>query len=201
MPNKKLVVANWKMNGGAELIRAYRDEYSSGFDPAATVAACVPFPFIAAAKAALEGSTPFSVGAQDISIYESGAYTGEVSGSMLAELGASFVITGHSERRQYHGESDALVAQKTKAVLAAGLRPILCVGESLQVREAGQTLSFVKTQVDAVLSQLKAEDFAKLVIAYEPIWAIGTGVSATTEMVAEAHQGLRAMVNAHAGEA
>lgn len=200
MSAKKLVVANWKMNGGQNLINDYAELFSNDFSPTAEVAACVPYPFISSAKHTLEGVTPFFVGAQDLSVNENGAYTGEVSASMLSELAVRYVIVGHSERREYHAESDALIADKTVAALRANLSPILCVGESLEVREAGHTLSFVKDQLDAVLKQLTSADFEKLVIAYEPIWAIGTGVSATTDMVAEAHSGLREMVIGHAGE-
>ncbi|GAB3544679.1 hypothetical protein GCM10027343_20170 [Noviherbaspirillum agri] len=135
-------------------------------------------------------------GGQDISTHESGAYTGEVSGAMLKDFGCAYVIVGHSERRSYHGESDELVALKVVSAIKAGLTPILCVGESLAQREAGQTESVVGRQMDVVLAAISASDVGKLVVAYEPVWAIGTGKTATPQMAQEVHAMLRSRLAA-----
>lgn len=141
------------------------------------------------------------LGAQDMSAHASGAFTGEVSAAMLQEFGVQYVILGHSERRAYHGESDAAVAAKTVAALKAGLVPVVCVGETLEQREAGQTNEIVGGQLDVVLAALSVEEAARIVVAYEPVWAIGTGKTATPEMAQEVHAMLRARLGAKSAEA
>ncbi|RAM62484.1 triosephosphate isomerase [Herbaspirillum rubrisubalbicans] len=164
------------------------------------VAVCVPAPYLAQVRGAVAGS-PVALGAQDMSAHAAGAYTGEVSAAMLQEFGVQYVILGHSERRAYHGESDAAVAAKTVAALKAGLVPLVCVGETLEQREAGQTNEVVGGQLDVVLTALSTEDAARIVVAYEPVWAIGTGKTATPEMAQEVHAMLRARLGAKSAEA
>ncbi len=200
---RKFIAGNWKMNGSlaanAILLNGLKAEIGR---PACAVAVCVPAPYLAQCREELTGS-PVAWGGQDVSVHESGAYTGEVSGAMLADFGSRYVIVGHSERRTYHGESNELVAQKTVSALKAGLIPIVCVGESLAEREAGRTDAVVGAQIDAVLSMLDVGDVGKIVIAYEPVWAIGTGKTATPQMAQDVHAMLRsrlAMKNADAAE-
>jgi triosephosphate isomerase len=190
----KLTVGNWKMNGGraenaarlAALAQGWRTEAGRG------LAVCVPFPFLAQARDALAGSG-VEWGAQDVSAHASGAYTGEVSGAMLAEFGCRYAIVGHSERRQYHGERDAEVGAKARAALAAGLTPIACVGETLAERDAGATAAVVERQLGAVVDALGAET-GRIVVAYEPVWAIGTGRTASPAQAQEVHGRLRAQL-------
>jgi len=167
---------------------------------ACDVAVCVPAPYLAQVQGAVAGSA-VALGAQDISAHASGAYTGEVSAAMLQEFGVQYVIIGHSERRAYHGESDAAVAAKTVAALKAGLVPVVCVGETLEQREAGKTNEVVGGQLDVVLEALAADEAARIVVAYEPVWAIGTGKTATPEMAQEVHAMLRARLAAKSAEA
>jgi triosephosphate isomerase len=191
---RKLVVGNWKMNGSRAGNAALLSDIAAGLDGAlAACAVCAPAPYLAQCEAALAG-TPVAWGAQDVSANANGAFTGEVSASMLAEHGCRYVIVGHSERRAYHGESNELVAKKTVAVLAAGMTPIVCVGETLEQREAGQTEQIVSRQLDAVLALLNEEQIAQIVVAYEPVWAIGTGKTATPAMAQEVHAQLRAQL-------
>ncbi|MBC7994614.1 MAG: triose-phosphate isomerase [Rhizobacter sp.] len=191
---RKLVVGNWKMNGGrvanAELLAALKE--AEPWD--AGVAVCAPFPYLADVALSLQGSR-IVWGGQDCSAHESGAYTGEVSASMLAEFGCHYVIVGHSERRAYHAESDQLVADKAKAALAHKLTPIVCVGETLAEREAGQTDAVVKRQLSAVIHTL-AHCISQVVVAYEPVWAIGTGKTASPEQAQAVHAVLRAQLHA-----
>ncbi len=167
---------------------------------ACDVAVCVPAPYLAQVQGAVAGSA-VALGAQDISAHASGAYTGEVSAAMLQEFGVQYVIIGHSERRAYHGESDVAVAAKTVAALKAGLVPVVCVGETLEQREAGKTNEVVGGQLDVVLEALAADEAARIVVAYEPVWAIGTGKTATPEMAQEVHAMLRARLAAKSAEA
>jgi len=179
------------MNGGLAANAALLAGIKAGLQQAAADAAvCVPAPYLAQCQAELSG-TSIAWGAQDVSVHESGAYTGEVAASMLRDFGCAYVIVGHSERRAYHGESDALVAQKTLRALAAGLTPIVCVGETLEEREAGQTDLVVGRQIDAVLQVLDARQLGNIVLAYEPVWAIGTGKTATPQMAQDVHAMLR----------
>ena len=199
MTRRKLVVGNWKMNGtrvaNIELLAAIRAEGPF----AAEVAVCAPFPYLADVALSLQGSNIGS-GAQDCSAHESGAYTGEVSAAMLAEYGCRYVIVGHSERRAYHAESDQLVADKAKIALAKGLTPIVCVGETLAERETGQTDAVVKRQLSAVIHTL-GHCISQVVVAYEPVWAIGTGKTATPEQAQAVHALLRAQLKAASGKA
>lgn len=188
---RKLVVGNWKMNGSRTSNAVLLSEIVAGLaaDGAAS-AVCVPAPYLAQCQAQLTGSS-LAWGAQDMSAHASGAYTGEVSVAMLQDFAGSYVILGHSERRAYHGETDAQVAAKTVAALAAGITPIVCIGEHLDEREAGQTDAVVAKQLNVVLAAIGEADVAKLVLAYEPVWAIGTGKTATPQMAQEVHQVLR----------
>lgn len=196
---RKLVVGNWKMNGSrpanAELLAALLAARPYGAD----VAVCVPAVFIPETAATLAGSD-LRWGAQDVSAHAEGAYTGEVSAGMLHECGCRYAIVGHSERRAYHGESDALVASKAQAALSRGVTPIVCVGETLAEREAGQTEEVVKRQLSAVIHQL-AHCAAEMIVAYEPVWAIGTGRTASPEQAQAVHAVLRAQLQAATGHA
>jgi triosephosphate isomerase len=191
---RKLVVGNWKMHGShpanAELLAGIL----AGRPYAADVAVCVPFPYLSEAAVGLAGSD-IRWGAQDCSAYPQGAYTGEVSAAMLAEFGCRHAIVGHSERRAMHGESDQIVADKAQASLSAGVTPIVCVGETLAQREAGETAAVVKRQLSAVIHKL-AHCASEMVVAYEPVWAIGTGLSATPQQAQEVHHLLRAQLQA-----
>ena len=194
---RKLVVGNWKMNGSraanAELLAGITGARPYGCD----VAVCVPFPYLTETAASLAGSD-IRWGAQDCSAHEQGAYTGDVSTPMLAEFGCRYVIVGHSERRALHAEGDLLVAQKAQAALGKGMTPIVCVGETLQQREAGETEAVVKRQLAAVIHQL-AHCAGEIVVAYEPVWAIGTGRTASPEQAQHVHKVLRAQLQAATG--
>ena len=196
----KLVVGNWKMNGGRAANATLLGELVAGWQTMAgrQIAVCVPYPYLAQASAAL-ASSRIAWGAQDVSEHAPGAYTGEVSAGMIAEFGCRYAIVGHSERRQYFGETDAVVAAKARAALAAGLTPIACVGETLAEREARATVAVVMRQLDAILATV-GTDAAKLVVAYEPVWAIGTGRTASPEEAQAVHATLRARL-ANAGAA
>ena len=189
---RKLIAGNWKMNGSKTANAALLNDIKSGLGhPVCAIAVCVPAPYLAQCESELAGS-PVAWGGQDLSVHDSGAFTGEISASMLVDFGCRYVIVGHSERRTYHGESDDLVAKKTARALQSGLIPIVCVGESLEQRESGKTESVVGAQIDAVLSAVAPDDLAKIVIAYEPVWAIGTGKTATPQMAQDVHAMLRA---------
>ncbi len=197
---RKLVVGNWKMNGNratnAELLAALK----AAGPWVAEVAVCAPSPYLGDVALSLQGEA-IAWGAQDCSAFESGAYTGEVSASMLAEFGCRYVINGHSERRALHGESDQLVADKAKAALAHRLTPIVCVGETLVEYEAGLSDAVVKRQLSVVIHTL-AHCISQIVVAYEPVWAIGTGKTATPVQAQAVHAVLRAQLKAateHAG--
>lgn len=194
---KKLIVGNWKMHGS----RPANAELLSGILAArpfaADVAVCVPFPYLFEAAATL-ATSEIRWGAQDSSAHEQGAYTGEVSAQMLAECGCRYTLVGHSERRAYHHETDALVAEKAKLLLARGVTPIVCVGETLAERDAGQTEDVVKRQLSVVIHAL-AHCASEIVVAYEPVWAIGTGRTATPEQAQQVHAVLRAQLQAATG--
>jgi triosephosphate isomerase len=189
----KLIVGNWKMNGSQAANAILLSEIKAGLGRTHGVAAavCVPAPYLAQCQAGLSGSA-LAWGAQDVSAHSAGAYTGEVSAAMLCDFACTYAIVGHSERRAYHGESSELVAQKAVQALAAGVIPIVCVGETLAEREAGQTDAVVGAQLDAVLDAISVSDIERIVLAYEPVWAIGTGKTATPDMAQEVHQHLRA---------
>ena len=194
---RKLVVGNWKMHGSraanAELLSALIAARPYTCD----VAVCAPSVFLSDLASTLAAGD-IRWGAQDVSAHEQGAYTGEVSAAMLQELGCRYALVGHSERRAYHAESDLLVAQKAQAALAKGVTPIVCVGETLAEREAGQTEEVVKRQLSVVIHQL-AHCAAEMVVAYEPVWAIGTGRTATPEQAQAVHAVLRAQLQAATG--
>jgi triosephosphate isomerase (TIM) len=185
-----LVAGNWKMHGSRAANRALLDAVVAGAGKGAEMAVCVPFPYLAQAAERLAG-TEVAWGAQNVSEHAQGAYTGEVSAAMLAEFGCRYVIVGHSERRSMYGETDELVAAKFGAAQAAGMKPILCVGETLAERQAGRTEQVVARQLDAVVGKHAIEG---MVVAYEPVWAIGTGRTATPEQAQEMHAFLRKRV-------
>jgi len=189
---RKLVVGNWKMNGSIAANAALLDALKAASLGSAEVSVCVPAPYLRDVATAL-AKTAIAWGGQDCSAHASGAYTGEVSAAMLAELGCRHVIVGHSERRAMHGESDELVAAKAAAVLSNGLVPIVCVGETLAEREGGATERVVARQLGAVLELLGAR-IDGAVVAYEPVWAIGTGKTATPAEAQAVHAFLRALL-------
>ena len=205
MTRKKLIAGNWKMNGSLEANHALVRDVLAGLPEAsasgarADAACCVPTPYLAQVQQLTQGSA-LALGAQDLSVHAAGAYTGEVSAAMLREFGARYAIVGHSERRQYHGETDAQVADKAKAALAAGITPIVCVGETLAEREAGQTESVVKRQLAAVI-HVNGHCISEIVVAYEPVWAIGTGKTATSAQAQEVHAFIRSVVAQMNGDA
>ena len=194
MRRTRLVAGNWKMNGSRASNEALLGALLREIAVAGSVecAVCVPFPYLEQVSARLRGS-PIAWGAQTVSEHAQGAYTGEVAAAMLAEFGCRYAIVGHSERRQLYGESDAQVAAKFAAARGAGLTPILCVGETLQEREAGRTEEVVARQLREVLGRA---DFGDAVLAYEPVWAIGTGRTATPQQAQEVHAFLRAHLSA-----
>ena len=192
---KKLMVGNWKMNGSLDANAALISALLQDSTPwHCDVAVCAPSVYLAQLQTLLKGGR-IALGAQDVSTHESGAFTGEVSAAMLKEFGVRYVLVGHSERRQYHQESDASVALKAQRALAAGMTPIVCVGETLTQREAGQTEEVVKRQLAAVV-HTNGHCISEIVLAYEPVWAIGTGKTATPEEAQHMHQVLRAQLQA-----
>ena len=195
---KPLVAGNWKMNGSREsaraLIAGIKEGLASGV--ATEVAICPPFVYLSEVKSLLEGSD-IALGAQNVSQRGNGAYTGEISTSMLLDVGCKYVILGHSERRALYGETDTLVAEKVVSINAAGLKPILCVGELLEERESGKTEAVVARQLDVLLNC--SEGLAALqntVIAYEPVWAIGTGMTASPQQAQDVHAFIRQRIAA-----
>jgi triosephosphate isomerase len=197
----KLIVGNWKMNGGLAANARLLSRLASGWhaENGRAMAVCVPAPYLAQAQAALSASA-VGWGAQDVSEHRAGAYTGEVSAAMVAEFGCRYAIVGHSERRQLHGETDAIVSAKARAALDAGLTPIACVGETLTERERGDTGAVVAREIDALTRALGA-DAARMIVAYEPVWAIGTGRSASQGEAQEVHAMLRGrLAQAEAGD-
>ncbi len=192
---KPLVAGNWKMNGSLESVRELLEGLKSGIDAVsnAEVAVCPPYVFIPEVQKLLDGSA-ISWGGQDLSVEVSGAYTGEIAASMLNDFGCKYAIVGHSERRSYHGESDELVAKKFAAARAGGLVPILCVGETLEEREQGITEDVCARQLDAVIDLVGVDGLACGVIAYEPVWAIGTGKTATPEQAQGVHAFIRGRI-------
>ncbi len=196
---KKLVAGNWKMNGSldgnAQLVNALRAGIGT---PACEVVVCVPGLYLAQVGALLAAS-PIVLGAQDVSSHAQGAFTGEQSAAMLKDLGVRYAIVGHSERRQYHGETDEVVAAKAAAALASGVTPIVCVGETLAEREGGRTQEVDKRQLAAVI-HVNGHCISEIVVAYEPVWAIGTGKTATPGEAQAVHALLRAQLHHAASE-
>lgn len=190
---KKRIFGNWKMNGSLASNAALLDALAQGVQAGACeVAVCAPALYLAQLQALLSGSS-ICIGAQDVSAHAEGAYTGEVSGAMLREFGVRYVLVGHSERRQYHAESDELVARKAQAALACGITPVVCVGETLAQREAGETEAVVRRQLAAVV-HVNGHCLSEIVLAYEPVWAIGTGKTATPAQAQAVHAVLRAQL-------
>ena len=220
MKRRHLIAGNWKMNGSLATNAVLLAEITVGLEEiarenadnaagaAVDVAVCVPAPYFGQVQASLQGDAVkhrMALGGQDVSVHTEGAYTGEISVLMLADFGCTYVIVGHSERRSLHGETDADVAQKTRSVLryrstltgsAVAITPIICVGETLAERESNQTEAVVGRQLAAVLEVLVPSDLAHIVVAYEPVWAIGTGKTATPEMAQQVHAFLRAQLAA-----
>ncbi|WP_395024221.1 triose-phosphate isomerase [Comamonas odontotermitis] len=197
---KKLIAGNWKMNGSLAANQSLLQEILQGLGQAACdVAVAVPAVYVPQVQGLLQGST-VHLGAQDVSAHDSGAYTGEVSAAMLREFGVRYALVGHSERRQYHGETDAVVAAKAQKALNAGITPIVCVGETLAQRDAGETEAVVKRQLAAVIHAIGACT-TEIVVAYEPVWAIGTGKTATPEQAQAVHAVLRAQLAAASTQA
>ncbi|MBB3330846.1 triosephosphate isomerase [Halomonas campaniensis] len=186
-----LIAGNWKMNGSTELVEAFGQAFSDVTLPAPLdVAIFPPYPYLDVARSAFAG-TPVRLGAQTLNPLHSGAHTGEVSGRMLREFDVQYVLVGHSERRQLYRESDAEVHDRLLAALGVDLTPVLCVGETLEERDAGRTMEVVLRQVGFVMARLEPEQRARVVIAYEPVWAIGTGRTATPEQAQEVMAGIR----------
>ncbi len=197
---KKLIAGNWKMNGSLGTNEALIKGLLAGLGtPGCQVALCVPAVYLAQVHALLADSA-IDLGAQDISEHETGAFTGEISGAMLKEFGVRYALVGHSERRQYHFETDAVVASKAQRALAGGITPIVCVGETLAEREAGKTEEVVKRQLAAVI-HTNGHCISEIVVAYEPVWAIGTGKTASVEQAQQVHAVLRAQLKAASPQA
>lgn len=196
-PRRALVAANWKMNGSRAGNEVWLKDFAarkSGL--ACDVVLCAPYLYLDRLQHALRRD---EIGAQDVAAHEPGAHTGDIAAEMLKDAGCGWVIVGHSERRQWHGETDAVVATKAERALRAGLRPIVCVGETLQQRETGQTHAVLSSQLAAVLERIGAEGLSSGALAYEPVWAIGTGRTATPEQAQEVHAVLRAQIGNTAG--
>ena len=197
---KTVIAGTWKMNMLASEIKPFMEQLKENLPKtrACDVVLCTPAPLLPAMIKAGK-DCKVAAGGQDVSKYEKGAYTGEVSAAQLADIGAKYCIVGHSERRQYHGEDDMLINAKVKALLEKGIIPIICVGESLEQREMDLTMEYVAYQVKAALSGVDASQLRRCIIAYEPIWAIGTGKTATAEQAEEVCQGIRAVVRGSYG--
>ncbi|MEI6409577.1 MAG: triose-phosphate isomerase [Bacteroidota bacterium] len=198
---QQIVAGNWKMNktfeDGMELVKGILEKVEK---PKGMVVICPPFPILREVERMIKVRKHFHLGAQNCHHEEKGAYTGEVSVEMLASVGTEFVIVGHSERRLYNKEKNALLAQKVNLTLARGMRPIFCCGEPLHVREVDTHVGYVSKQLKASLFHLKEEDFRKVVIAYEPIWAIGTGRTATSAQAQEMHAAIRILISRKYGK-
>ncbi|MET0379814.1 MAG: triose-phosphate isomerase [Spongiibacteraceae bacterium] len=196
---RKLIVGNWKMHGSkadiAELLTSLQ-QHLQGVSRA-EIAVCPPYPYLLWVQDYLPDG--IGLGAQNVCVETQGAFTGEVAASMLRDCDCRYVIVGHSERRQLYGESDELIARKTRQLLEHDLIPIVCVGETLTAREANQTLVVIGAQLDAVFAQVGTDQLARCVIAYEPVWAIGTGRTATPEQAQEVHAYIRGKIRSHCG--
>jgi triosephosphate isomerase len=190
---RKIVAGNWKLQGSREFAAALVDAIKAGAPAGVGLIVLPPYPYLGEVLARCAGAD-IAVGAQDVSAHAKGAYTGEVAAAMLADVGARYTLVGHSERRQYHAESSELVAQKFLAAQAAGITPILCVGERLEEREAGQTEAVIASQLHPVLDLVGVAAFANAVVAYEPVWAIGTGRTASPEQAQAVHAFIRSQV-------
>ena len=188
---KTIVAGNWKMNASKESVNSLINGILSGMSGVSSdVIVCAPFPYFSQVESLINGSN-LMLGAQNLNVNSGGAFTGEVSADMIMDFGAQHVIVGHSERRSLYGETSAVVAEKTKAAIDAGLIPLLCIGESLEERESGNTETVVAEQLNAVISLLGIDAFDGVIIAYEPVWAIGTGLTATPEQAQSVHLFIR----------
>ena len=188
---KTIVAGNWKMNASKDSVESLVTDILSGAsDVSAEIIVCAPFPYLSQVEVLIEGSN-LMLGAQNLNVNASGAFTGEVSAEMIKDFGANHVIVGHSERRSLYGETSEIVAEKTKAAIDSGLTPILCLGESLDQRESGKTKSVVSEQLNKVIKMVGIEAFNIIIIAYEPVWAIGTGMTATPEQAQAVHKFIR----------
>lgn len=193
---RRIVAANWKMNGSRELAKSLVGDVRKGIaalDNEAEVVIIPPALYVASVQQLLDGVA--QVGVQNIAAWESGAYTGEISGKMAADVGCGYAVVGHSERRQLFGESDAVIAEKVGQGIAAGLQIILCVGETLTQREAGLAVEVVSAQLREALKDVSGEQWRQVVVAYEPVWAIGTGKTATSEDAQAVHQAMRSQLS------
>ena len=188
---KTIVAGNWKMNASKDSVESLVTDILSGAsDVSAEIIVCAPFPYLSQVEVLIEGSN-LMLGAQNLNVNASGAFTGEVSAEMIKDFGANHVIVGHSERRSLYGETSEIVAEKTKAAIDSGLTPILCLGESLDQRESGKTESVVSQQLNKVIKMVGIEAFNNIIVAYEPVWAIGTGMTATPEQAQAVHKFIR----------
>ncbi|WP_054763111.1 triose-phosphate isomerase [Methylomonas koyamae] len=188
---RSLIMGNWKMNGSREEGQKLAQALADGLgNVEQEVAVCVPFVYLSDIRTVL-ASSPIALGAQNVADQASGAYTGEVSAAMLADIGCKYALVGHSERRSYYGDTNESVAKRFAQALSKGVVPVLCVGETLEEREQDKTFQVVDEQLDAVIAEAGIEAFEKAVIAYEPVWAIGTGKVATDEQAQEVHQYIR----------
>ena len=197
---KAIIAGNWKMNLLPTEVKPFAEGLRALLPKAKNceVVLCVPFTHISPLRRSLKDSR-IAIGAQDVSIHEKGAYTGEISAEMLSDMNTHYVIVGHSECRQYHGDTDFIVGQKAAAVLEKGMCPIICVGESLEQRERGLTMEHISYQVRAALSYIPVGKLRQCIIAYEPIWAIGTGKTATPEEAQEVCEGIRSVIRSQNG--
>ena len=194
MNRKQLVVGNWKMNGSLSDNEALLDglTVADGLSEL-DISVCVPYPYLAQARERLAGGI-ISWGAQNVSEHDAGAYTGEISGSMLADFEVSFGLVGHSERRSFYADDNELVGIKARKLLNVGITPIVCVGETFKQREAEETFGIISAQLEAVIEPIGLENLGRIVLAYEPVWAIGTGLTASPEQAQEVHEYLRGQV-------
>jgi len=202
--HRKLLAANWKMHLSlqeaqeltSEVVQTYQTEIAAPLP----LVLCVPFPYLSHVLHLTKGEPFVAVGAQNVHHKAEGAYTGEVSAQMLRSVGTQYAVVGHSERRQYFGETPQQIADKIALLLEHRIRPIFCLGETLEEREAGQTIAVLTTQLEGSLAGFTAEQMAQIVVAYEPVWAIGTGRTASPEQAQEVHAALRAQLTAHFGD-
>jgi len=194
---RMMVAGNWKENGNLALINEFNAGLTEAGVTEAQVVICPPFPYLQA----VQSNEHFSLGAQDLSLFENGAHTGQVAGEMLQEVGCQYVIVGHSERRTECGETNQIVAEKTVRALACGLTPIVCFGEPQEIRTGGDLFGYLNEQLKPVIEQVGAENLNKLVLAYEPVWAIGTGLTASPEQAQEVHEYVRKLLAEYSEDA
>ncbi len=192
-----IIAGNWKMNASKEVVNTLVMGILSGMaDVKSKVIVCAPFPYLSQAEA-LATHSQLQIGAQDLNVNASGAFTGEVSAEMIKDFGVTHVIVGHSERRSLYGETDEIVAEKVQVALDNDLTPLFCIGEQLEERESGKTEAVVSRQVNAVINRVGIEAFKNIIVAYEPVWAIGTGVTATPQQAQDTHAFIRRLLADH----